>query len=202
MTMAEREQQSSQLSSSNQSSSAGGGGTSPTTLFSASYLAPAFMRRWRNSTLTARSGSTRSDASDRGGERGFQKVAGRKIPSVLRSGGDGYGGGYEGTTPVLAAGAAAGESPSSSNRLPPPVRPHGAPLDTTREHDDERSSPPTTVFVRPSPARTPVSTDNDVFSDSNEVQQHVRHPSQVPDLVGRSRPSLDESRGSRFTESI
>lgn len=34
--------------------------------------------------------STRTDASAEGGEKGFQKVSGRKLPSVLHYGGDGY----------------------------------------------------------------------------------------------------------------
>lgn len=149
--------------------------------------------------MTTRSNSTRRSGET--SERGFQKVSGRKIPSVLRSGGDGYGGGLEG-----AAGEPSSSRPQQSPTYsptrpphglqppsaPPPVHAHGAALDSsyTREQDE--------LHVRPSPARTPASSTN--VSADNVTS--VRHPSQVPDLVGRSRPSLDESRGSRFTESI
>ncbi|KAJ5684130.1 uncharacterized protein N7477_000475 [Penicillium maclennaniae] len=68
-------------------------------LFSASYLAPAFMKRWRTSTMTTATESTISSSGT--SERGFQKLSGRKIPPVLTHGGDGYGGGLDGDSPTL-----------------------------------------------------------------------------------------------------
>ncbi|BDD57055.1 hypothetical protein MPDQ_007401 [Monascus purpureus] len=172
-------------------------------LFTAAYLAPAFMRRWRNSAMT--DSSQLSETS----ERGFQKISGRKIPSVLQSGGDGYGGGLEGISPTISPMSGDPSSsrsvrppqspPQSPPSQPPPTRPFGVPLDTsfTRESSAESNA---VVVIRPSPARTPLSSTVSVVSP--EHMSPARPSSQRPDLLGRSRPSLDGSRSSRFTEGI
>ncbi|KAJ5155819.1 hypothetical protein N7492_008622 [Penicillium capsulatum] len=82
-------------------------------LFSPSYLAPAFMKRWRQSTMTTATDST-VDSSNTS-ERGFQKISGRKIPPVLTHGGDGFGGGLEGGSPTVPH-CLIGLSPTSPGR--------------------------------------------------------------------------------------
>lgn len=73
--------------------------TSTTAPLAASAITPAFFsKKWRNSGQTTSTADT--------GSTGFQKISGRKIPSVLEHGGDGYGTGY--TDPR--AGSLAGSS--------------------------------------------------------------------------------------------
>ncbi|PWY92355.1 hypothetical protein BO70DRAFT_357471 [Aspergillus heteromorphus CBS 117.55] len=155
-------------------------------LFTASYFAPAFMKRWRQSHMTTR---TEDSVSSEPSERGFQKIAGRKIPSVLHSGGDGYGGGFEPGSPTTSETFSAG-SPA------------------------EETAGRMMVF-RPSPART-ASANASLHSEhmgprpvSQVPQIHVSEAGPLsptmpkrPDALGRSHPSFDGSRGSRFTESI
>jgi Predicted solute binding protein len=97
-------------------------------LFTASYLAPAFMKRWRQSTATTRSGSTTESAPS---ERGFQKISGRKLPPVFTHGGDGYGGGLDGDSPTVlgfpATSPATAPIGSPSFYAPPPASQFGSP---------------------------------------------------------------------------
>ncbi|RAK84647.1 hypothetical protein BO79DRAFT_51868 [Aspergillus costaricaensis CBS 115574] len=179
-------------------------------LFTASYFAPAFMKRWRQSHMTTRTDSTLSSEPS---ERGFQKISGRKIPSVLQSGGDGYGGGYEPGSPTASEPStlfspSSPVQPRSPPTQPPVATPYGMPLDTS--YTREAAEVGGVVVFRPSPARTPV-TGSANASLSNEPTG-PRVVSQVgalsptmpkrPDALGRSHPSFDGSRGSRFTESI
>ncbi|OJK05105.1 hypothetical protein ASPACDRAFT_38676 [Aspergillus aculeatus ATCC 16872] len=183
-------------------------------LFTASYFAPAFMQRWRQSHMTTR--TTDSVCSD-SSERGFQKISGRKIPSVLHSGGDGYGGGVEQTSPTASEPsstyAAPGSPviPRSPPSQPPLTTPYGMPLDTsyTREADE----PLPVVKFRPSPARTVTGSSGGLNSEPSAPRMipsvHVQVSGSLsptmpkrPDALGRSHPSFDGSRGSRFTESI
>lgn len=160
-------------------------------------------------------------------ERGFQKISGRKIPSVLTSGGDGYGGGYESVAPP-------GSEPSSTPRIPgspvnnprspsmgapPPSIPHGMPLDVsytqeTAEFDDSD----TIAHASPSSARPVVPDIITVAAGGGPVnlsRSNTDSPGasagalsppmlqqqpllQRPDL--RTSHSFDGSRGSRFTE--
>lgn len=178
-------------------------------IFTAAYLAPAFMKRWRQSTQTNKTDST---VVSGGSERGFQKVSGRKIPSVLMHGGDGFGGGYETGSPTvsepsMSAVPGSPVNPRSSSQ-PPPSSPFGMPLDTSYTREAEEDDDPT-VYVRSSPARTPVASSASVGSVSAPINV-PRVPSrtlsptfpQRPDTLGRSHPSFDGSRGSRFTESL
>lgn len=177
-------------------------------LFTASYFAPAFVKRWRQSNHTTRTDSTLSSSS----ERGFQKIAGRKIPSVLQSGGDGYGGAPFGeTSPTVSEPSSIFPSsppvqPRTSLSQPPPTHPYGIPLDASYTREAEES-----VIFRPSPARTPIAGSSNVsLSNEPNVSHVIPQPSSAlppsipprPDLLGRSHPSFDGSRGSRFTESI
>ncbi|KAE8145634.1 hypothetical protein BDV25DRAFT_133608 [Aspergillus avenaceus] len=157
---------------------------------------------------------TESTLDSSASERGFQKISGRKIPSVLQSGGDGYGGGlsegsptvsepsmsFSPTSPVL---------PRSPTSQPPPSVPYGMPLDASYTRETEEADP--IVIFRPSPARTPVPgsaaaslTNEPSVSRAIQVSQGVLSPTMPrrPDVLGRSHPSFDGSRGSRFTESI
>lgn len=178
-------------------------------LFSASYLAPAFMKRWRQSTMTVRSDSTLSSSNL--SERGFQKISGRKIPPVLTHGGDGYGGGLDGDSPTIPGfppiSPVEGPTSSPSSHAPPPTTPFGMVLDTkyTQEAEERAESP-----VRPSPVHLPVSNTVNFGVATTVTPSHpIAQPQsaiaivpQRPDGLGRSLPSYDGSRSSRFTESI
>ena len=124
------------------------------------------------------------------GEKGFYRVSGRKIQSVLQSGGDGYGdddvggasfykesGGFYG-------GAGAPHSPTS---------PSSSPVGISVQRDGDNP------VMRPGPARTAV-TQQGPFSSM--VPPSLNVPGRRPDAVGRSRPSQDSSHPSRFTELV
>ncbi|KAJ9397375.1 hypothetical protein DTO282F9_5683 [Paecilomyces variotii] len=187
---------------------------SSVTPLAAAAASAGFFNRWRNSTQTVSTQDTTPS------ERGFQKISGRKIPSVLRTGGDGYGSGGE---EEIVPGAVA----SSTDLSPRPGHLATAPtiVETTAEGDEhfipfDRFEPPLSasttrasdvdrmdgVFMRPSPARSPVaSTVNLPESGQSIPTRQVTRASSIPrrpDLIGRSHPSWDGSRGSRFTESI
>ncbi|KAJ5212015.1 uncharacterized protein N7498_003661 [Penicillium cinerascens] len=176
-------------------------------LFSPSYLAPAFMRRWRNSTMTTATASSLSSSNT--SERGFQKLSGRKIPPVLTHGGDGFGGGLDGDSPTVPGfspmSPGGGPLSSPSTYGPPPASPFGMPLDTNLREADENITP-----TRPSPVHLPVSSSVNFGSPTTVIPSHtLAQPQSVvpvlparPDGLGRSHPSHDGSRGSRFTESL
>lgn len=182
-------------------------------LFTASYFAPAFMKRWRQSNQTVRSDDS-IFTSTTTSERGFQKISGRKIPSVLQSGGDGYGGGFDqgsptASEPSMSLPPGSPVQPRSVISQPPPSMPYGMPLDVsyTREADE----PASVVVFRPSPARTPVASSTNVsMVNVPAASRAIPQPGgtlsptrpQRPDGLGRSHPSFDGSRGSRFTESL
>ncbi|MCJ1284339.1 hypothetical protein MMC26_003670 [Xylographa opegraphella] len=148
-------------------------------------------------------------------ERGFQNLGGRKIESVLVSGGDGYGG--------LAPNAAAnlsttsfyrdaqgntyggtGSTPSSMYVGPgsPPASPRRPPAGAS-VHPDLRASDKEVAVMRSGPARTPVTT-RGFDSPPRPVPSSGQMPPPVirPDAIGRSHPSLDGSRGSKFAEDL
>ena len=205
------------------------------------------------SSQTARTAATTDTAPS---DRGFQKISGRKLPSVLASGGDGYGdntaGPSTGSTgpPSIqrSPGVAPGQGPFAG--LAPGLRPSqpspshslsgssfyrdsqgfygGVVPDTekTESSSSPLSSSPTTIAplaaatgspprrdevanMRPGPARTPV------INQPGQVpgrppQQPLPRPRGPPgpiadfprvrDGLGRSHPSQDGSRGSRFRE--
>lgn len=181
-------------------------------LFSASYFTPAFMMgHWRKSNQTT---GTDSTLASNPSERGFQKIAGRKIPSVLQSGGDGYGGGFGEAAPTGTEMSVSFQPTPPINirpptSQPPTATPYGIPLDTNYTRENPESDP--RPVIRPSPARTPTASSTNIPSSaaatpprSTPEPQNVLSPSvpKRPDALGRSHPSLDGSRGSRFTESI
>ena len=123
-------------------------------------------------------------AAPEAGERGFYRVSGRKLPSVLTAGGDGYTDPREsylsGHSDYWRGSQSFEPSQGTSTRLAlgSPMRPvSGVPI------------------MRPSPGRTPIARDNP-FADP------LPRPS--ADGVGRSMPGEDGSRGSgsRFQERL
>ncbi|KAL4785662.1 hypothetical protein BJX76DRAFT_164769 [Aspergillus varians] len=186
------------------------------TIFNAAYLAPALMKRWRQSQMSTGEESFISTTPT--SERGFQKISGRKLPSGMPPGFEhvGAAGNLETGSPT---GSDFGPGPApviprsqfSSHQAPPPSNPFSAPLDTrfTREAPEDD-----VVVMRPSPARTPTSgSANAAWAEANARALPVpiafpMPPSgpvaipKRPDALGRSHPSYDGSRGSRFTESI
>jgi hypothetical protein len=121
-----------------------------------------------------------SPASD----RGFVRVSGRKLPSVLTSGGNGY------------------EDPFADPRL----------SETSFYHDSRgfyggmgAVGPSSPTAVSPTsplagPPRMPLTT---TYAPSMSATPPVVNPPLVrPDALGRSHPSRDGSRNSRFTEDV
>jgi hypothetical protein len=165
------------------------------------------MKRWRQSTQTVRTESTIDSNSS---ERGFQKISGRKLPPVLTHGGDGFGGGLDGDSPTVPGfpptSPGPGPSGSPAFHAPPPASPYGMPLDSNYTREIEEHQPP----VRPSPVHLPISNTVPVATPITVTPAHpVAQPQsavpivpQRPDGLGRSLPSFDGSRSSRFTEGI
>ncbi|KKK17320.1 hypothetical protein P175DRAFT_0492041 [Aspergillus ochraceoroseus IBT 24754] len=179
-------------------------------IFGAAYFAPALMKRWRQSRQSA---GEESILSSEPSERGFQKISGRKLPTGVQPG-------LEYSTSGLDAGSPTGSDysttlppvlPRSPISQPPPSVPYGMPLDAsyTREAAEDD-----VVVFRPSPARTPVAgmanpptgTEASTVRTSGAFPMPPATPSMAipkrPDALGRSHPSYDGSRGSRFTESL
>ncbi|CEL07186.1 hypothetical protein ASPCAL10349 [Aspergillus calidoustus] len=179
--------------------------------FGAAYFAPAFMKRWRQSQISTGEESLASTAPS---ERGFQKISGRKLPSGIHPDFDYSAGGLEAGSPTESdisptLPPVMPRSPTSSR--PPPSNPFSAPLDTsfTREVAEDD-----VVFVRPSPARTPTagSSNATTWAEASARTMPMAFPMppsgtsatipKRPDALGRSHPSYDGSRGSRFSENL
>ena len=192
-------------------------------------------------------------------ERGFQKISGRKITSVLTSGGDGYGENTVAGPSAGPAGSATGVAPGQGPfaGLAPALRPspphslsgssfyrdsHGFYGGVVPENDQtESSSSPTSLSpplpmplalagrppgrgsppnrreevanMRPGPARTPVINQPGLPMPMRAPSRATPPPRPVRatpppiverprDGVGRSHPSQDGSRGSRFRENV
>ncbi|RYP45222.1 hypothetical protein DL768_008415 [Monosporascus sp. mg162] len=136
------------------------------------------------------------------GEKGFQKISGRKLPSVITSGGDGY------TDPRATfmsddSQDSYRDSHAFFSGLNKPRFAVGSPM---------RPESGIPVF-HPGPSKTPVTeqgpfnpfTDNSYPVDSPRKDTHLEPPQR--DALGRSHPSQDGSTrshgsGSRFTENI
>ncbi|QSZ35060.1 hypothetical protein DSL72_007924 [Monilinia vaccinii-corymbosi] len=136
--------------------------------------------------------------SSGGSERGFYRVSGKKLPSVLQHGGDGFGGPNQNTM-----------SGSTFYSSEAPAFPNSNTLSGASFYRDSQGfyggqpspplDPPNTdsgvPVMRPSPARTPV-TEHGPFAEP---------PGPIlprPDILGRSHPSQDGSHASRFTEEV
>ncbi|KAJ5643866.1 uncharacterized protein N7484_006373 [Penicillium longicatenatum] len=183
----------------------------PSSVLTTSYLAPAFMKRWRQSTMTTKTDSTIDSNSS---ERGFQKIAGRKIPPVLTHGGDGFGGGLDGDSPTVPdyliglSPPSPGAGPSGGNLSspgggPPPASPFGSPLDTNYTREADEFPPPERPKIQlPVSSSVNFGSPTMVTSSPHLIPQPQSAVPVQRDSVGRSHPSLDGSRGSRFTESL
>lgn len=222
------------------------------------FAAAGFFKRMR-----PRSSATAATTETAPSERGFQNFGGRKIESVLESGGDGFGNAGPsssagpsplpvrsfGVSPVAGLGSSfrpaspqtplsetsfyrdsqgfyggapepePSSNPSSMYGRPesPPPRSPDRPGPATAS-----SSPPARVgsqaqrdqevaFMRPGPARTPVTNQPGFSSLRPPTGRGSPPPRPLPsvgasptprDGVGRSHPSFDGSRGSRFTEEM
>jgi hypothetical protein len=132
----------------------------------------------------------RTISSTAGSERGFYRVSGRKLPSVLQSGGDGYGGGID--TNTLSGSSFYRDSQGFYGGAGSPTSPSHPPAGLSFQRD---SGVP---VMRPSPARTPV-TEQSPFS---AFPAPLDPPPRRPDGLGRSHPSQDGSQRSRFTEEV
>lgn len=125
--------------------------------------------------------------SQQSGERGFYRVSGKKLPSVIHHGGDGYSEPHRHSTISGASSGSTDHGLEAAAGAPPklavgqPMRPvSGVPV------------------IRSSPARTPVEIEeNNPFIDPFEDPP----PGLNPDGVGRSLNSQDMSRGSQRSSS-
>ncbi|KAL1797532.1 hypothetical protein ACET3X_004138 [Alternaria dauci] len=162
----------------------------PTT---SSTLVPiAFLNRF-----SAMSGKT-AETNLSGGERSFQRVSGRKLPSAFSEG-------------MTSDQFSQGGTMSGSSFYQDEHGTYGGP-GISKEFGKEIGDNSTTresgqMNIRPSPARTPVirhPDDGNPFAD-----RHYLSPPQSPNpdvpprgTLGRSLPSADGSRSSRFTENV
>ncbi|KAL3464393.1 hypothetical protein BJX64DRAFT_96000 [Aspergillus heterothallicus] len=178
--------------------------------FGAAYFAPAFMKRWRQSQMSA---GEKSLATTEPSERGFRKISGRKLPSSIHPDLDYTAGGLEAGSPTESdlsptLPPVIPRSPTSSR--PPLSNPFSAPLDTSFTREVEEDD---VVFVRPSPARTPTtgSSNAATWAEASARAMPMAFPMppsgtpsipKRPDALGRSHPSYDGSRGSRFSENL
>lgn len=146
---------------------------------------------------TRKSQATHSSTAD--SHRSFVRVSGRKLPSVLTSGGNGY------------------EDPFSDRQHDPFADPH---LSDTSFYRDSRgfyggtgypASPtsaglPSSPLNDRAPPRSPgVGYQAHISADSRAeplISINTTPPLPMPDALGRSHPSRDGSRNSRFTEEV
>jgi hypothetical protein len=157
---------------------------------SLAYAVPAALASLAGLKRSSRQ-TDRTVSSTAGSERGFYRVSGRKLPSVLQSGGDGYGGGIHEDQTL------SGSSfyRDSQGFYGGPGTPTFPPLETHRE-----SGQIGTPIIRPSPARTPVTEQGPFASPDSPPLDPLPPPR--PDVLGRSHPSQDGSHASRFTEEV
>ncbi|KAG9242089.1 hypothetical protein BJ878DRAFT_536120 [Calycina marina] len=150
-----------------------------------------FMESTDNDTISSTAGS----------EPGFYKVSGRKIESVLSSGGDGYGGlGPSETAPPQpydrrTANTLSTTSWYSDNDAFPPVDETASPLTRLAMPAGPNNRDSGVPVSRPSPARTPV-------IEHGPFAEFPLNPMAKRDALGRSRPSQDRSNPSRFREEV
>ncbi|KAK1992675.1 hypothetical protein LX36DRAFT_587942 [Colletotrichum falcatum] len=148
-------------------------------------------------TTAASKHSRRASEPSETGERGFVRVSGRKLPSVLQSGGDGYTDPHEGL--AVPFGGAANDDESIYYRNSQAFFDPGG-EQTPRLALGSPMRPVSGVVVfKDSPARTPV-TESTPFAGPNTS---LSPPSPPParDPIGRTLPSQDGSRDSRGSAS-
>jgi hypothetical protein len=163
-------------------------------------------------------------------ERGFQKVSGRKIGSVLLNGGDGYGGPGPNTSnnpfyrrsnqtlneslhvgpgsPPLSPAYSTHTGTVDRGRATPPASsgyPPGLPIGPERDGGFDKE----VVFMRPGPARSITTSPGGIpYPDMRMTPPPLSasRPEPLfynrPDALGRSHASRDGSRGSKFAEDL
>ncbi|WQF79838.1 hypothetical protein CDEST_04852 [Colletotrichum destructivum] len=137
--------------------------------------------------------SRRASEPSETGEKGFVRVAGRKLPSVLQSGGDGYTDPREGGSGVGGVAGTTNDDESVYYRDSQAFFDPGG--QTPRLALGSPMRPVSGVVVlKESPARTPV-TESAPFSDQDNSFVPLAPPARDP--IGRTLPSQDGSRGSR-----
>ncbi|KAL9076667.1 MAG: hypothetical protein Q9157_003584 [Trypethelium eluteriae] len=170
-------------------------------------------------------------------ERGFQRVSGRKIPSMFSGarpdsdpinpfadpmpssvptsyyrdseGSFGMGGDAPGAGPAAVAGAAgvAGAGPSGAHDLPSDesVAPEAAATDAA-EQEKFMPGPARVPVIHPGGPYSPAATSAAAPGlDGVDASERLLTPASAtvgPGTLGRSHPSMDGSRGSRFTENV
>ncbi|KAL4868843.1 hypothetical protein BDV12DRAFT_168755 [Aspergillus spectabilis] len=177
-------------------------------MFGAAYFAPAFMKRWRQSEHSTGEESFMSSSPT---ERGFQKVSGRKLPSGIQPGFEYSSGGLEAGSPTESdfSPTLPPVIPRSPFSQPPPSNPFSQPLDASVTREVREDNRP---VMRPSPARIPTSgSANATWAEASARAMPMSFPMppsnpvaipKRPDALGRSHPSYDGSRGSRFSENL
>ncbi|KAK2036242.1 hypothetical protein LZ31DRAFT_616581 [Colletotrichum somersetense] len=148
----------------------------------------------------ARKHSRRASEPSETGERGFVRVSGRKLPSVLQSGGDGYTDPGDIVAPVAPFGGGANDDESVYYRDSRAFfDPGGHDGQSPRLALGSPMRPESGVVVfKESPARTPV-TESAPFADPNASLSPSPPPTRDP--IGRTLPSQDGSRDSRGSAS-
>ncbi|OBT64022.1 hypothetical protein VE03_06735 [Pseudogymnoascus sp. 23342-1-I1] len=134
-----------------------------------------------------KSQATNSSAAD--SHRSFVRVSGRKLPSVLTSGGNGY------------------EDPFSDRPQDPFADPH---LSNTSFYRDSRGfyggtgypASPTSAGLPSSPLNDRAPPRSPATGTGPLISFNASPPLPMPDALGRSHPSRDGSRNSRFTEEV
>ncbi|KAI1126052.1 hypothetical protein F5Y10DRAFT_220483 [Nemania abortiva] len=148
--------------------------------------------------LSGHSRFSRGAVSSDGGERGFAKISGRKLPPVLQFGGDGYSDPRatmmsDQSIDYRASQNFFGEAPLSRLAVGSPMlQETGVPV--------FHASPARTATATPGPFSNP-------FSDDNVIESPTLPPTLPPDSVGSLRLSHDRPTGSRgsfsrFTENL
>jgi len=167
--------------------------SSQTPLAAAAALGSAgFMKR-----LRPHSQQTASTTETAPSQKRFENLGGRKLPSAFSPGAEGFGRSRETFSDQSfyrdSEGfyGGSGRPTSQTSTIATAMGSPGA------SHDGRRSE---IAVLRPSPARTPVTSQGGIaFQNSPPAPPSPRRPN-PPDGLGRSHPSHDESRGSRFTE--
>lgn len=187
------------------------------------FAVPAVLAGFNSKRKSAQSRASAAHSSTAGSEHGFYRVSGRKITSVLESGGDGYGDSppanrntvsSTSTGPVIPnrdtfSGASfyrdsqgwygGGSSPTSPVTLSGPLSTVTAAFAPSSQAS--RDSGP--IMSGRSPARTPVISAGPFTEPLEDIPASpIDPPPRRPDLVGRSHPSQDGSKGSKFHEDV
>jgi hypothetical protein len=152
-------------------------------------------------SLTGNKRGSRQGTASSDGERGFHKVAGRKLPSVLQHGGDGF------SAPAFARGSAMSDETIYRDSV---AIFGGTPI-TSKHAVGSPMRPESGIPVyHNGPARTPV-TEQGYFRSATPPGARSDSPTLLPppskDPLGRSHPSQDGSNrshgsGSRFSEHL